>query len=349
MQQPPTFSSSLLEQSRLWLKRERRHHSHNSSTWGFLAQWKKDKKELLSSLLQGSYEFSPMKVFVHRGALRSMWEASDALVQKALSLILEKKLPQFTKKHCYHLKDNKGLKAAVRSAHNKAQEYKYVLKVDVKSYYQSLDHETLYQLCKKYCAEQSVLKLLWRAIKRVDLNGGIYTECQQGIPTGSSLSNIFGAIYLSSVDKHFSQRKGVYYIRYMDDIIIMTNSSYQLRRSLKSIYALMSQLKISIHRNNEKFYIGKIEHGFDFLGYRINKTKYLSLTKKTLQNHFAKLRALYEQRSSQQKIAQYRKRFWTWVSGGLAGTKVLDQDGVCPMSRALLWQFPAAGGAAGLW
>ena len=121
-----------------------------------------------------------------------------------------------------------------------------------------MDHETLYRQCARLVKDKSILKVLWRAIKRVDLRDGIYTDMEQGVPTGSSLSNIFGALYLSSVDKHFASQKGLFYIRYMDDILIMTNSKFKLRRSLKAIYRLMTDLNVEIHRGNEKFYIGNL-------------------------------------------------------------------------------------------
>ena len=65
------------------------------------------------------------------------------------------------------------------------------------------------------------------------------------------MSNIFGALYLSRVDEYFDSQKGIFYIRYMDDILIMSHSKFKLRRSLKAIYRLMKDLNVEIHRGNE--------------------------------------------------------------------------------------------------
>ena len=139
-----------------------------------------------------------------------------------------------------------------------------------------------------------------------------------------ALSNIFGALYLSSVDQHFASQKGLVYIRYMDDILIMCNSRFKLRCSLRSIYRLMKDLKVEIHRGNEKFYIGNLTNGVDFLGYRIKPNQSMTLAQKTIENHLTKLRVLYEQRLSKETIAQYCQRFWRWVKAGLGDVVSVD-------------------------
>ena len=131
----------------------------------------------------------------------------------------------------------------------------------------------------------------------------------------------------------------------MDDILIMSNSKFKIRRSLKSIYRLMKDLKVEIHRGNEKFYIGNLTNGVDFLGYRITSNKSMTLAQKTIENHLTKLRVLYEQRSSLETIAQYCQRFLRWVKAGLGDvlivavgsdvSYVVDQYLVSPTSSQL--------------
>ena len=178
-----------------------------------------------------------------------------------------------------------------------------------------MDHEVLYKLWK-VCKEKNILKVLNRGIKRTVEFGNNFCDIKKGIPTGSPLSNVFGALYLSLLDKVFIKKKNIFYARYMDDVIIMTTSSFTLRKSLKLVYKVMDKLKIKIHRNNKKFYIGKITNGFDFLGYKISPS-FLVPTQDTLKNHLDKLHEHYVQRSSTKKIFWYIKRFWTWVRSGL--------------------------------
>jgi RNA-directed DNA polymerase len=56
----------------------------------------------------------------------------------------------------------------------------------------------------------------------------------------------------------------VIWVRYMDDILIMAKTRWQMRRALKRFYALLAPLKLSLHP--DKTFVGRIERGFDFLG-----------------------------------------------------------------------------------
>ena len=77
----------------------------------------------------------------------------------------------------------------------------------------------------------------------------------------------------------------------MDDIPIMTNSKYELRNALKDIYQICIKLKVTIHQNNEKFYIGKTKNAVDFVAYHI-KPGVLSLSQKTTKRLLKVLRIL---------------------------------------------------------
>ena len=84
---------------------------------------------------------------------------------------------------------------------------------------------------------------------------------------------------------------------------------------------MLNKLKLKIHP--DKTYIGKIEKGFDFLGYHFTLNK-LSVAKVTLDRALTKLRQLYEQGATIKRLAQYWKRFLQWVKGGV---KALLDDG----------------------
>ena len=71
----------------------------------------------------------------------------DSFVLKYLSLMLKSFLPKATKKKCTHLEG--GLKKSVNQSFTAANHYSYVLKVDIKSFYTSMDHEVLYQIIQK--------------------------------------------------------------------------------------------------------------------------------------------------------------------------------------------------------
>jgi RNA-directed DNA polymerase len=108
---------------------------------------------------------------------------------------------------------------------------------------------------------------LYQTMHRCVECGGNYRDINQGISRGCSLSLILGALYLKALDDHFTD-KNLYYVRYMDNILILTKTRWQNRKAVKELNQILNQLKVEKHP--DKNYIGKIENGFYFLGYQIN-------------------------------------------------------------------------------
>ena len=64
-----------------------------------------------------------------------LWSSQDALVLKMLAIALSPR--------CTHIKGHGGLKSTVSDLHAALPDYSYVLKTDVKGYYESIDHTIL--------------------------------------------------------------------------------------------------------------------------------------------------------------------------------------------------------------
>jgi RNA-directed DNA polymerase len=138
---------------------------------------------------------------------------------------------------------------------------------------------------------------------------------QRGLSRGSPLSPILGAFYLQAVDNTF-ETSDVFYVRYMDDFLILTKRRWVLSHAIKQLYALLQPLKLDLHP--DKTFIGRIERGFDFLGYRFSRQP-LGLASTTVTRFKVRVSQLYEQ---QQKTASgvdavalghYVTRWRRWV------------------------------------
>ena len=86
----------------------------------------------------------------------------------------------------------------------------------------------------------------------------------QGIPRRGTLSSFFGAIYLRPLDLAFEKRNGVLYVRFMDDILILTQTKRQYRRARKDLTTILSSLKLTLSPHKTK--MGQLTSGFHFLG-----------------------------------------------------------------------------------
>ena len=133
----------------------------------------------------------------------------------------------------------------------------FILKCDIKKFFDSIDQEILIKLIKKQIDDQNVIWLLNSIIKSFD----------KGIPLGNVTSQIFANIYLNELDqfiKHILKEK--YYIRYRDDFVIFSENKKYLEDLIPQINNFLeNHLKLSLHPN--KIIIRKYRQGVDFLGY----------------------------------------------------------------------------------
>ena len=172
---------------------------------------------------------------------------------------------------------HKGLNKLKKAMWGDTDECRYCLKLDVKHYYQSINHEILKQKYSKLFKDKELLWLLNEIIDSVataeieDLQEIYLSEkvdANTGIPIGNYLSQYSGNYYLSSFDHWIKEEKKVkYYFRYMDDIVIFGRTKEELRTLRKEIAIYFNaELKLQIKDNWQIFpaYI----RGVDFLGYR---------------------------------------------------------------------------------
>jgi hypothetical protein len=108
----------------------------------------------------------------------------------------------------------------------------------------------------------------------------------------------------------------------MDDILILTKTRWQNRKAVKQLNQILNKLKVEKHP--DKTYIGKIENGFDFLGYHFNGSQ-LTVAVKTVEKHVLHHRQLYEQLRMKKAtsiemasiLGLYVRRWQRWAAAGL--------------------------------
>jgi len=196
-----------------------------------------------------------------------------------------------------------------------------VLRTDVKDYYASIDHYLLMEQLAKYIKDKFILNLLWQYLHRMVECGGLYREIQLGISRGCPLSPLIGAFFLTELDTR-CQQDGLFYVRYMDDILILVPTRWKLRRAVKTLNEIFNTLKLEKHP--DKTFVGRIERGFDFLGYHFSP-RGLGLARKTVENFLARATRLYEQEreapDGASMLGLYVRRWVSWVEGGLGADK----------------------------
>lgn len=195
----------------------------------------------------------------------------DRVVHHALCNIIE---PMFDKgfiHDSYANRIGKGTFAAIerfeyfkRKVSKNDARICFVLKADVKHYFDTVDHDILISILKKKIKEEKIISLI-----RTILDNHKTNNAGKGMPLGNLTSQFFANVYLNELDQFVKHKlKAKFYIRYVDDFVIFHHSKKVLNDYKTQIdYFLKSKLSLELHP--EKSRILKLSRGISFLGFRI--------------------------------------------------------------------------------
>lgn len=151
----------------------------------------------------------------------------------------------------------------------------YVLKLDVSKYFYRIDHDVLLDILHRIFKDQELLELLRRIIDD-EQGGGLFginietgeREAGVGMPIGNLTSQMFANLYLNEADQYAKHAlRARKYIRYMDDMVIVSNDKAYLRNCWQAMDDfLASHLKLQLNRKST---IIKASNGIDFCGHRV--------------------------------------------------------------------------------
>lgn len=251
-----------LNQAFCYIYKQRKRKSERDDIWLFSHNWIRHRNEIEYKMLTNTYILNPCKTFMYKeDKFLHYFSVQDQIVLKAISLMLYEALPRHLS--CYSYRGHGGVTAAHRKISGYG-DYQYVLKTDVKDYYASIDHYFLTLKLFEYIREPYLLRIIYQFLNRVNEH---YHSYSVGIPRGASLSHLLGNFYLHSLDDLFSRRNSQKYFRYMDDILVLTQTKGALRRADKTIKQELSRL--SLTASYKKSYIGKNSGELIFLGKRV--------------------------------------------------------------------------------
>jgi retron-type reverse transcriptase len=157
----------------------------------------------------------------------------------------------------------------------------FVLKADIKHYFQEVNHEILLTIIKRKISEEMLLRLITKILANSNNSG-------KGMPLGNLTSQFFANVYLHELDfyiKHVLKIK--IYIRYVDDFVILNSSRKQLLGWKGAIgNFLQDNLKIELHPQKSR--IIPLSRGIDFVGFR-NFYYHKQLRARNIRKFIAKL------------------------------------------------------------
>ncbi|NJR53153.1 MAG: group II intron reverse transcriptase/maturase [Leptolyngbyaceae cyanobacterium CSU_1_3] len=195
---------------------------------------------------------------------------TDRLLQQAVSQVISPKFePDFTE-HSYGFRPNRNAHQAVHQAQKNIHEgYDHIVDIDLKNFFDEVDHSILLQLLYRKVKCRLTLRLIRKWLRAPMLVKGKLVKRIKGVPQGSPLSPLLSNIMLHELDREL-EKQGHRYVRYADDFSVYTKSKTTARKVGNSVYLfLKNKLKLSINR--EKSGIRKPVQ-FKLLGYKFVPT-----------------------------------------------------------------------------
>lgn len=263
--------------------------SHNKNRDGNI--WKLHK-----SLIDKTYKTSSYAVFkVYEPKEREVFKLPyfpDRISHHAIMNILEPIFLKVFTTDSYSCIKGKGIHAAsfdLRKALKNPEETTYCLKLDIKKFYPSVNHDILKVLLRKKFKDSDLLWLLDEII-----------DSAPGLPIGNYLSQYFANFYLTYFDHWIKEDLKIKnYFRYADDIVILSADKNSLHEIFSQIDNYMnSKLKLEIKKNYQIFPVSA--RGIDFVGYVHFHTH--TLLRKSIKKRFARMLKRNPRRES---IASY--------------------------------------------
>ena len=267
-------------------------------------------KQLQKELIEGTYQFGRYEAFTVYEPKERIINAPkyrDKIVQIAINNVIKEIYNPCFIYDSYASIDNKGThKSADRIQHfmRKAKwmygESVYIIKIDVKKFFYSIDRDILKHLLSLKIECRKTLYLLFKIIDSAATIDII------GLPLGNTLSQICANIMMNQVDQYAKRVLGLkFYVRYMDDIIIIEKSKEDAERTKDLVCKRIESINLMLNETKTSKF--PLRQGVNAVGFKIHPTHKLlrNGSKKKIKRKTRKMkRLLVEGRLTKEKAEQ---------------------------------------------
>jgi len=263
-----------------------------SSLLEFYGKLNENLISISNDLKNGTYRPGHYNRFLIKDPKERIISASpvrDRVVQHALMNYYEPIFDRHLIYDSYACRLAKGTHKAVLRAFHFAKGSRFFLKMDVRKYFDSIDHATLKTMLAKIIFDKAVLNFLFVIIDSDD------AFVEKGIPIGNLTSQFFANYYLSAFDHYVKEKCHIRrYIRYMDDMVLFSDNKAELKMLYETAVSFFSEkLKLLL----KPIVLGSVMDGVPFLGFLV-KSSGIFLLGKTKKRYKARIAEIEHKRKS---------------------------------------------------
>ncbi len=243
---------------------------------------------LQERLEAGTYQPGAYRTFVVREWKRRVISAApfaDRIVHHALCQVIEPIWEARFIHDSYACRVGKGTLAALNRAQHFARAHPYVLPIDVREFFPSIDHGVLTAILARHIGDQRVLDLIAQILAGGrDVLAEEYTPVifpgddlfalsrPRGLPIGNLTSQFFANVSLHPLDLFIKQDLGCRaYLRYCDDLLLFADDKPTLHRWRSALVDRLATLRLTLH--DRRAQPAPVAAGFPFVGWTVTPEK----------------------------------------------------------------------------
>ncbi|MDL2276312.1 group II intron reverse transcriptase/maturase, partial [Breznakia sp. OttesenSCG-928-G09] len=190
---------------------------------------------------------------------------TDRFVQQAVAQVLTPIYEEQFHDHSYGFRPNRGAHQAILKALEMMNDgHNWIVDIDLEKFFDTVNHDKLMTIVGRTIKDGDVISIIRKFLVSGIMIDDEYEDSVIGTPQGGNLSPLLSNIMLNELDKEMEQR-GLDFVRYADDSIIMVGSELAANRVMKSISRYIEE-KLGLKVNVAKSKVDKPK-GIKYLGF----------------------------------------------------------------------------------
>src|SRR5699024_5057310 len=196
------------------------------------------KEEILEAIRQRKYQPQPVRrveIPKPTGGVRLLGIPTviDRIIQQAIAQVLTPIFDKHFHDSSYGFRPNRNAHMAIAQGLNDMNDgFRWIVDIDLEQFFDTVNHDRLMNLVSRKITDGDVISLIRKYLVSGIMVNGKFEESTIGTPQGGNLSPLLSNILLNELDQEL-ERRGLHFVRYADDCIILVKSEFAARRVMR--------------------------------------------------------------------------------------------------------------------